>query len=200
VAALVYMARWPTSIQSALTHSLQGGKICSSYICCGLTFCIATAGRVPPFPLRHCPHKTASEAQGRFCLRRTATSGPHSSCCSSGNPIFTAHFVALIKPFFQLERAARYLYNPKRGLTKFSKDAWGAHAKAYWKSFQLNTELGNEGVKREQWDELEDLCSEKSKAELEEELDLEALDADLSILDDKRPLLFNFRSPSKLHR
>ncbi|KAF7763926.1 hypothetical protein Agabi119p4_8463 [Agaricus bisporus var. burnettii] len=92
-----------------------------------------------------------------------------------------------------LKHAARHLYNPKKNLAEFSKDAWGSHVEAYWKSFQPNVALENEGVEPGRWNELLDLCRENSEVE---ELE-ETLDADLSILDDKRPLIFNFRSPSK---
>ncbi|KAF7762481.1 hypothetical protein Agabi119p4_9074 [Agaricus bisporus var. burnettii] len=95
-----------------------------------------------------------------------------------------------------LERAARHLYSPEKNLTEFSKEAWGSHVEAYWKSFQPSTELGNEGVERERWDELVEQCLEKPQKEIDQEM----LEADLSILDDKRPLIFNFRSPCKSRR
>jgi hypothetical protein len=103
-------------------------------------------------------------------------------------------YITLIFFFFQLECAARHLYNPKKKLAEFSKDIWGSHVEAYWKSFQPNVELENEGIEPERWEELVKRCQESSESE---ESDQEMFDADLSFLDDKRPLIFNFRSPSK---
>lgn len=84
----------------------------------------------------------------------------------------------------------KYLSKPSIKARDFSKEFWGSKIDIYYSGLE-----GNNGIPDSRWEELLDVCDVHPI--LTDSEDDGRLEADLSILDNNRGLVFNFCSPAK---
>lgn len=87
----------------------------------------------------------------------------------------------------QLERAVRSFSKPQSEIKEFSNEFWGSKVNVYHSSLRA--------IDEKRWEEIFELCGAGDT--LDPGLENDALEADLSLLDNNRAFLFDFASPAK---